>query len=84
MRASRISISGGKISPRTFTFPEGFDGYIIDSANKVSDTYNQIPKEQLAKIDKYVIDNSEKVTESKLFEAIVHDYQRFGQKSFRK
>ncbi|WP_165313020.1 hypothetical protein [Vibrio ziniensis] len=83
MRSSRVAISGGTIYPRQYVFPDGFDGYILDAANKVLDVYEKIPEEQLAKIDKYVIDNQDKVVKSKLFEAIVHDYERFGRKSLR-
>lgn len=83
MRSSRVAIGGGIISPRQYVFPDGFGGYIIDAAKKVSDLYDQIPDEQLAKIEKYVVDNPDKVIDSKLFEAIVHDYERFGRKSLR-
>ncbi|GCF90185.1 hypothetical protein [Shewanella sp. M-Br] len=83
MRSSRVAISGGTISPRQYVFPDGFDGYIRDAANKISELYEQIPEEQLAKIENYVIDNLDKVVGSKLFEAIVHDYERFGRKSLR-
>ncbi|HDV5527446.1 TPA: hypothetical protein RI778_003586, partial [Vibrio cholerae] len=81
MRSSRVAISGGIMSPREYVFPDGFDGYIIDAANKISELYEQIPADQLAKIEKYVIDNPDKVLKSKLFEAIAHDYDRFGRKS---
>ncbi|WP_341533270.1 hypothetical protein [Vibrio cholerae] len=83
MRSSRVAISGGIMSPQEYVFPDGFDGYIIDAANKISELYEQIPADQLAKIEKYVIDNPDKVLKSKLFEAIAHDYDRFGRKSLR-
>ncbi|RTR38968.1 hypothetical protein EKG38_12345 [Shewanella canadensis] len=83
MRSSRVAIGGGTISPREYVFPDGFDGYMMDAANKISELYEQIPEEQLAKIEQYVVDNPDKVLDSKLFEAIVHDYERFGKNSLR-
>jgi len=84
MRSSRVAISGGKISPRLYVFPDGFDGYIRDAANKISELYEEITEEQLAKMEQYAINNVDKVLDSKMFEAIVHDYERFGRKSLRK
>ena len=81
MRSSRIAIGGGTLSPREYVFPEGFGGYLTDAANKVSDLYSQIPDDQLAKIEKFIADNPDKVLDSKLFEAIAHDYERFGPNS---
>ncbi|MFM2588225.1 hypothetical protein [Vibrio sp. TBV020] len=83
MRSSRISLSGGIVSPRTYVFPPGFYDYLVTSAQKISDTYDSIPLEHLKKINQFVLDNPDKAKNSKLFEAIKHDVDMFGNDAFQ-
>ena len=81
MRASRIALKSGKLSPRTYTFPSGLGGYICTSAEKVSEAYSKIKPEDLKKFEAYIENNFEKVSNSKLLEAILYDYEMFGAES---
>ncbi|MBB1434575.1 hypothetical protein H5201_09665 [Pseudoalteromonas sp. SG43-6] len=84
IRNSRISIKGDVLKPRVYTFPNGIAEYIFDKAEEVSKVYDEIPVKQLEKINKYIVDNPDKVIESRLFQAIQHDYDHFGSEAFKK
>lgn len=84
MRTSRIALKSGKLSPRTYTFPAGIGGYICTSADKVNEAYSKIKPEDLKKFEAYIENNLEKVSNSKLLEAILHDYEMFGSESILK
>jgi hypothetical protein len=83
MRSSRIALNSGKIYPREYRMPDGFDKYIIESASKVTEAYNQIPEKHRDGFDDYIIRNPEKAANSKLIEAFLHDYRQFGDEVFR-
>lgn len=83
MRSSRIALGSGQLSPRVYTFPDGVGGYIFGSADKVEEAYNKIPESDLEKFEEYIQNNPDKVAKSKLFEAFMHDYNSFGNKTLR-
>ncbi|ATD02142.1 hypothetical protein ACQKC7_10160 [Pseudoalteromonas tetraodonis] len=84
IRSSRISIKGDVLKPRDYTFPDGIAEYIFEKAEEISKIYDEIPVKQLEKINKFISDNPDKVIESKLFQAIQHDYDQFGSEAFKK
>lgn len=84
MRSSRLSLKGGTLGPKTYVFPPGFYDYLVESAQKLSDIYDSIPEDQLRKINDYVLNNPEKAKNSKLFEAIKHDIDMFGEDALMK
>jgi hypothetical protein len=83
MRSSRIALKSGKLSPRKYWWPDGFINYIVDKAEEVTTAYNQIPEKHRDSFDEFVRKNPEKVANSKLIEAFLHDYEQFGDKVFR-
>jgi hypothetical protein len=83
MKASRIALKSGKISPTNYWWPDGFINYVVEKANAVSEAHNKIPKKDLAKFEKYIKDNPEKAANSKLFEAFLYDHKQFGRKVFK-
>lgn len=83
MRSSRIALKAGKISPREYYWPDGFINYLTEKAEAISDAYDKIPKEQLDKIDEFLMNNPEKAANSKTFEAFLHDHDMFGKDVFR-
>lgn len=82
MRASRISLRSGKISPRDYWWPDGFINYIVEKAQEVTDIYNKIPEKQIAGFEEYILKNPEKAVNSKLFQAFSYDYEHFGRAVF--
>jgi hypothetical protein len=78
MRASRVALRSGKISPKQYTFPSGVGGYICGSADEVSEAYSQIKPEDIERFEAYIEKNPEKAANLKLLEAILHDYEMFG------
>lgn len=78
MRSSRIALKNGKISPRTYYWPDGFINYLVEKASKVKEVTRNINSIQQNKIAEYVKENPEKVARSKTFEAFLSDYQLFG------
>jgi hypothetical protein len=83
IRSSRIALKKGQVSPRDYWWPDGFANYMVDKAKEISKVYNTIPEKHHAKIDEYIRKNPEKAANSKLFEAFLHDYERFGDKALR-
>jgi len=83
IRSSRIALKKGQISPRDYWWPDGLSNYMIDKATKISEIYSTIPEKHHEKIDEYLRKNPEKAVNSKSFEAFLHDYERFGDKSLR-
>lgn len=80
MRASRVALKAGKISPSKYHWPNGFIDYIIEQSNKVDDLGKQVNSE---KIEEFIRNNPEKAVNSKLFEAFMHDYKMFGDDVFK-
>ena len=83
MRSSRIALKSGKISPRQYCLPNGFEKYLFAKAREVTESYNQIPEAHLKKIDDFIVKNPEKAANSKLFESFLYDHERFGDKVFK-
>lgn len=83
LRASRIAMKSGKVSPRRYWWPNGFANYVVEKANEVSAAYQRIPQKDLDKFEDYIRRNPEKAANSKLFKAFLHDYEQFGEKAFR-
>lgn len=83
LRASRIALKSGTISPRDYYWPDGFINYIIDKAQVVSLAHDNIPLDQKLRFEDHIRKNPEKVAKSKLVEAFVHDYKQFGDKVFK-
>ena len=82
MESSRIT-DRGKVSPRSYTFPPGFLEYFIEQANKVSEAYDRIPHQHLQQFEEYIEKNPDKAANSKLFAALLHDYEQFGDAVFK-
>ena len=83
LRSSRISLGTGKIGPRDYWWPDGFVNYLCDKAEEISRVHRSMPAEHLARIEEFVQNNPEKANKSKLIEAMMHDYEMFGDKIFR-
>ncbi|MBU2986804.1 hypothetical protein KO528_15675 [Saccharophagus degradans] len=83
IRSSRIALKKGQISPREYYWPDGFANYMIEQATEVSKIYESIPEKHHERIEEFLIKNPEKAVNSKLFEAFLHDYERFGDKALR-
>ena len=81
---SKISENNGTLKPRTYTFPDGLMDYVFEKAVLVSKKYDEINPLQLQKIENYVINNKDKVTNSKTFNAFLHDLNLFGNNVFKK
>jgi hypothetical protein len=83
MRPSRIALKRGKLSPRKYWWPDGFINYIVEKSNAITAIHDSMPDHHKKNINEYVKNNPEKVVKSKLFEAIMYDYDQFGNKVFR-
>lgn len=83
LRASRVAIKFGKITPRRYWWPNGFANYVVEKANEVSAAYQRIPQKDLDKFEDYIRRNPEKAANSQLFKAFLHDYEQFGEKVFK-
>ncbi len=83
IRSSRIALNQGQIRPREYWWPDGFANYMVDKAREISNIYETIPEAHHDKIDEFIRKNPEKAAKSKLFEAFLHDYERFGDKALR-
>ena len=84
MRSSRIALNSGKISPREYNTPMRFRDYLIEAADKISELSGQIPNDQQAKIEKFILDNPDKAANSKQFEAFLQDLSISGDAVFKK
>ena len=82
MRSSRIALKHGKVSPRSYWWPDGFINYIVEKAEAISEAYDKIPEEHKASFEEYIRNNPEKAGNSKLFEAFIYDYEQFGDNVF--
>lgn len=82
-RTSRIALKSGKISPRDYNWPDGFIDYLSEKAQEISEVYDKIPQDQLDKIEQFLMENPEKASNSKTFEAFLHDYEMSGKDVFR-
>ncbi|WP_228519932.1 hypothetical protein [Methylophilus sp. QUAN] len=82
MRSSRVALKSGQISPRQYILPAGFQGYLYDKANQMTELHRTIPQKHLDSFDKHIRANPEKTVKSKQFQAFLHDYNRFGDDVF--
>lgn len=83
MRSSRIALKFGTISPRKYWWPSRLAKYLLEQADRVNDSFKSIPQEHLDKIEKAIANNPEKAANSKLFKAILNDYELFGDRVFK-
>lgn len=83
LRASRVALKEGKLSPRAYRWPDGFHSYVFEKAEEMILAHQKIPEKDLKKFEDFIADNPEKAANSKQFKALMHDYQRFGAKIFR-
>ena len=83
MRASRIAIKSGKLSPRDYHWPDGFIDYVVEKSNEITELSDKISPMQLTKIEEFIKNNPEKAANSKQFEAFLHDYDMFGDDVFK-
>lgn len=83
LRASRVALKEGKLSPRAYRWPDGFHSYVFEKAEEMILAHQQIPEKDLKKFEDFIAEHPEKTANSKQFKALMHDYQRFGAKIFR-
>ena len=83
MRASRIALKRGTISPRNYYWPTGLAEYVAAKAKTVTQTYSEMSSKQRQKIEEYILKNPEKVANSETFKAFLNDYEMFGDEVFR-
>jgi len=83
MRASRIALKTGQLSPRKYLLPAGFRDYLFNKANQIMALHKEIPEQHLASFEQHVRENPDKVVNSKQFQAFLHDYNRFGNDVFK-
>jgi len=82
MRASKVSISGGKISPKSYYLPDGFAQYMFEKAKKVTEFYKSMAPAQHDMIKKTLMKAPDRAASSGTFEAFRHDIEMFGRKAF--
>lgn len=83
MRASRVSLKQGICRPSSLTMPEYLLGYMRNKALEIQEKRRSMSDEQQDKIDKAALDNLDKTTDSKSIEAMIHDYNIFGDEVFK-
>lgn len=83
MRASRVSLKQGICRPSTLIMPEYLLGYMRNKALEIQEKRRSMSDEQQNKIYKAALDNLDKTADSKSFEAMIHDYNIFGDSIFR-
>lgn len=84
MRASRVSVGGGKISPSSYYWPDGFAAYLFGKAEEVSRLYRKMSPAQHSIIEKSLVSAPERAASSGTIEAFNYDYEMFGSKVFVK
>jgi len=82
MRSSRVALSSGKVSPRSYWWPTGFAEYVFGKAREISEMYKDISQKQRKVIDDAMKSNPERAASSKTIEAFGHDHRMFGKKVF--
>ena len=82
MRASRVAISEGRISPGTYQWPVGFAEYLFAKARKVSEMYKEINPAQQALIEKTLIKAPDRAANSRTLTAFQYDLDMFGSRVF--
>ena len=83
MRASRVALKQGTLRPSNLVMPEYLLGYMKDKAREIQVTVSGISEDQSNKVYETVISNLDKSADSKSFEAMMHDYNIFGDKIFK-
>lgn len=83
MRAGRVSLKQGIFRPSTLVMPEYLLGYMRNKALEIQEKRESMSDEQQNKIDKTALENLDKTADSKSFEAIMHDYNIFGNTIFK-
>lgn len=83
MRSSRVSIKQGVLRPSNLVMPEYLLGYMKDKAREIQLKISDISEEQSNKVYKTVVDNLDKTANSKSFQAMLNDYNVFGEKIFK-
>jgi len=82
MRASRVSLNGGKIYPQSYYWPKGFAEYLFGKAKEVSELYRKINSNQQAVIEKTIAKNPDRAAASGTVSAFQHDLNMFGKAAF--
>ena len=83
MRASRVALKQGTLRPSNLVMPEYLLGYMKDKAREIQVKVSGISEDQSNKVYETVISNLDKSADSKSFEAMMHDYNIFGDKVFK-
>ncbi|SDY31367.1 hypothetical protein [Acinetobacter kyonggiensis] len=83
MRASRVALKQGILRPSNLVMPEYLLGYMKDKAREIQVKVSGISEDQSNKVYETVISNLDKAADSKSFQAIMHDYNIFGEKIFK-
>lgn len=84
MCSSEISLNKGTIKPREYFLPGWLGVYINYQAKCISDEYSKILEKDLDKFETYILENIEKTTSSKQFEAFLADLNLSGYSAFKK
>ncbi|WP_227504114.1 hypothetical protein [Acinetobacter sp. HR7] len=82
MRASRVSLKQGICRPSNLVMPEYLLGYMRNKALEIQEKRRNMSNDQQNKIEKAALDNLDKTADSKSFEAMMHDYNIFGDAIF--
>lgn len=83
MRTSRIATGSGIIGPTQYWFPDGFMDYIVEKCGDISKALRRVSSEDSERLNKSMLNNLERARDSKLLEAFLYDYERFGEDVFR-
>lgn len=83
MRASRVSLKQGICKPASLVMPEYLLGYMKSKALEIQEKRSSMSNEQQDKVEKAALDNLDKTADSKSFEAMMHDYNIFGDAIFK-
>ncbi|TPN36625.1 hypothetical protein FKO01_08640 [Mesorhizobium sp. B2-3-3] len=76
---TKIHVRQGAIKPGKFELPGDIYWYIRDKMLEMSSLNQKISRAQRDKIDATVMDNLDRLRDSKQFEAILHDRRLFGE-----
>ncbi|WP_138429614.1 hypothetical protein [Fodinibius saliphilus] len=82
-KGTKVTLGKGKIKPKTkYELPGGFGNYLIERSQKVQDISSSYSETQREKINQFIKDNPEKVTNTEMFKAFQQDLQMFGDRAF--
>lgn len=78
-KGTRVPVRQGCIRPKAIGLPHGILRYFMRRAREASEIYEKMSPQQLQVIQETIERNADKFVGSKQFEAMMYDYQMFGE-----